>query len=189
MEHTSRPAVFLDRDGTLNVDVDFLDDPAELVLIDGAAEAVLALNEAGFVVAVVTNQSGIARGYLDEARLAEIHGRLEAELGAAGAHLDGIFYCPHHPTEGAPPYRRPCECRKPAPGLLRAATEELDLDLSRSFVIGDSPRDIEAGAALGVPGYLVGDSARQLPPGATAIRVADLATAVEHLLREVRQGK
>ena len=108
---SKRPACFLDRDGVLIHDVGYLSDPADIALIDGAAEAVRRLNEADIATVVVSNQSGIARGFFDEERLAEVHDHLVALLAKHGAHLDAIHYCPHHPTEGKDPYRVQCECR------------------------------------------------------------------------------
>lgn len=184
-----RPAVFLDRDGTLNEEVDFLARAEELVLIPGAAQAVRALNEAGFAAVLVTNQSGLARGLFSASALEAIHARLALELGRAGAHLDAIYVCPHHPSEGSPPLRRDCDCRKPAPGLLVRAARELDLDLERSWVVGDAERDLEAGAALGLPGILVetGKGRAELermrrlghPPPQVA---ADVGSAVQRIL-------
>lgn len=192
----ARPAVFLDRDGTLVEDVDFLTEPDQLVLLPGAAAAVRALNEAGVAVALVTNQSGVARGLLDEERLRHVHERLAEMLAEGGARLDGIWYCPHHPDEGEPPYRAACECRKPAPGLLRAAADALDLDLARSFVVGDSVRDVEAGAALGVPGILVatGNGARQRASlgrvtGPAPRFAPDLAAAVRMVLASLARSE
>ncbi len=189
-----RPGVFLDRDGTLNEDVDFLRTPDELVLLPGVVEAVRALNAADFRVAVVTNQSGIARGFLDEAALERIHAELERRLARGGARLDGIYHCPHHPTQGEAPYRMRCSCRKPEPGLLQRAARELSIDLAQSFVIGDSVRDLEAGARLGVAGILVatgkGVRERELlgrlrdPPPRLA---SDLGQAVELLLADRRR--
>ncbi len=154
------PAVFLDRDGTLNVEVDYLSDPDQLVLIPGAAEALRRFRAAGYLLCVVTNQSGIARGRFDEETLHRIHERFQALLAAEGAGVDSIGYCPHLLPEEAGPtdhqaYVRPCPCRKPAPGLLEDAAQRFDIDLSRSFMIGDSLRDLDAGAALGVRGILV----------------------------------
>lgn len=150
-----RPAVFLDRDGTVNREVDYLADPGELELLPGAAEAIARWNDAGWLVVVVTNQSGIARGILSEERLREIHDRLALILAERGAVIDAFHHCPHHPEIGEPPYRCDCDCRKPAPGMLLRAAAELSIDLSRSWIIGDSFRDLEAGAAAGVPGILV----------------------------------
>ncbi|MEO0481675.1 MAG: HAD-IIIA family hydrolase [Planctomycetota bacterium] len=152
-----RPAVFLDRDGTINEERHFVRDPEGLELLPGARDALLRLREAGHSLVVVTNQSGIARGYLDQARLARLHERLQV---LCGLRFDGLFHCPHHPDAepkdgSVTGYRRSCDCRKPAPGLIHRAAALLDLDLSKSVMIGDSARDIESGAALGIPGILV----------------------------------
>lgn len=150
-----RPAVFLDRDGTLIEERDYLTRIDELALVPGAAVALRELRAAGFALVLATNQSAIARGMLSEEELARIHAELERRLAAEGARLDAIYVCPHHPSEGAPPFRGACDCRKPAPGMLRRAIAELDLAPERSFAIGDAARDLEAGAALGIPGLLV----------------------------------
>lgn len=186
MSERGRPAVFLDRDGTLNAEVDFLCDPRDLRLLPGAAEAVRRLNEAGRVCVVVTNQSGIARGLLDEAQLAVVHAELERQLAAGGARLDALYHCPHHPDHGEV---RECECRKPLPGLLRRAALDLELDLSASLVVGDSARDVEAGAALGVPGLLV-ESGKPLSDEDRARHevVPDLLAAVTRLLDDGPQA-
>jgi D-glycero-D-manno-heptose 1,7-bisphosphate phosphatase len=151
----AEPAVFVDRDGTLNVEVGHLDDAADLDLIDGAGEALRTLRGAGYRVVVITNQSAVARGLLTEDALRDLHARLARRLGAEGARLDGIYYCPHHPTEGRGPYRVECSCRKPKPGLVERAARELDIDLERSFVVGDKLSDLEAGARAGCRGVLV----------------------------------
>ena len=150
-----RPAVFLDRDGVLVDELDFLTDADALRLLPGAAAAVRELNQHGIPAVVVTNQSAVARGLVDERGLGVIHERLRERLAEGGAHLDAIFYCPHHPTEGHAPHRVVCDCRKPAPGLLLRAARMLGLDLERSWIVGDSARDLEAGAAAGVRGVLV----------------------------------
>lgn len=150
-----RPAVFLDRDGTLTVESDWVRRPEELVLLPGAAQAVAELARAGFLVVVVTNQSAVARGMIDERELAAIHARFEELLAAGGARVDGIYFCPHHPTEGVGVYRRECACRKPKAGLLVRAAEELGIEFARSWVVGDARRDLEAGARVGVRGVMV----------------------------------
>lgn len=149
-------AVFLDRDGTLNREVDFLTEPAQLELLPGVAEGLSRLAEDQWLLCVVTNQSGVARGLLSEAVLAEIHGRLREMLASAGAHLDWIGHCPHHPKHGPPDLRRACDCRKPEPGLLLRAAAELDIDLARSWMVGDSARDLQAGRSAGCHSILVG---------------------------------
>lgn len=145
-----RPAVFLDRDGTIVRDAGYLRSPEGLLLLPGAAAAIRSLRDGGFAVVVTTNQSGIARGFFDEKTLSRIHARLQELLAAEGAGLDGIFFCPHHPEEGHPPYRRDCDCRKPKPGLLLRAASVLNLDLARSYAVGDGTRDLEAALAAGV---------------------------------------
>jgi D-glycero-D-manno-heptose 1,7-bisphosphate phosphatase len=151
----SRAGVFLDRDGTLNVEISFLRTPDELDMIPGAARAVKRLNDLGLVTCVISNQSGIARGYLTEADLEPIHDRLACELAREGAHLDRIYYCPHHPTEGIEPYNVECDCRKPRTGMLRKAILEFDLDPGISYVVGDRVADVQAGLAIGAMTFLV----------------------------------
>jgi len=153
---SGRPAVFLDRDGTINVEVDYLSDPADLVLETGVGPAIAALNQSGYDVVVITNQSGVARGILDLETLGRVNARLAELLEADGAHFDALRFCPHHPTVGDERFRKDCDCRKPLPGMMSSAAEELHTDLASSWVVGDSIRDLQAGAAIGVPGILVG---------------------------------
>ena len=143
-----RPAIFLDRDGTLNVEVNYLSAPEQLQLIAGAATAVQQLRAAGYAIIVVTNQSGLARGYLTLDDLRAIHEKLRRELALGGAWVDAIYFCPHHPDDQ-------CECRKPKPGLLLQAAREHDLDLSRSVFIGDAESDLLAAQRAGAHGILV----------------------------------
>lgn len=152
---TGRAGVFVDRDGTLNVEVDYLRSPDQLRLIDGAAESVRKLNDQGLITCVISNQSGVARGFLSERDLVGIHARLREMLLPAGATLDKIYYCPHHPTAGVEPYRVDCPCRKPKPGMLLKGAREFGLELERCFVIGDSIVDIQAGNAVGATTILV----------------------------------
>jgi D-glycero-D-manno-heptose 1,7-bisphosphate phosphatase len=135
-------AIFFDRDGTLIEDVGYPRDPARVRLLDGAAEALAQLGRAGFRLVVVSNQSGIGRGLITAEEARTVHERFVAELEHRGVHLDGARYCPHAPDAG-------CECRKPAPGLLLAAADELGLDLEASFMIGDKAADVEAGRRAG----------------------------------------
>ena len=150
-----RIAVFLDRDGTLNEEVNFVRTPEQLELLPGAADSVRALNERGITVCIISNQSGVARGFFTEEDLVPIHQKLESELGRSGAKIDRIYYCPHHPTEGKPPYNVACSCRKPGIGMLQQAAREFGLDLERSFVVGDRIVDIQAGRAAGATSILV----------------------------------
>ena len=150
-----RWGVFLDRDGVINEEVGYLDNPAALKLIPGAAHAIRCLNRVHIPVIVVTNQAGVARGYFTEQRVHEIHEALSRLLAAEGAHIDRYYYCPHHPAEGLDPYRLDCECRKPKPGMLLKAAEEFNLDLKRCYFIGDKDLDIETGWRAGTHTILV----------------------------------
>ena len=151
----SKRAVFLDRDGTINVEVNYLQKVEQLELISGASTGIHLLNEAGYQTVVCTNQSAVARGYLSEAYLAKIHEELRNMLARKDARIDSFYYCPHHPAEGRPPYRVKCDCRKPRPGMLVSAARDQDIDLKKSFVIGDKVSDLEAGAAVGCKSILV----------------------------------
>jgi D-glycero-D-manno-heptose 1,7-bisphosphate phosphatase len=151
----SRPAVFFDRDGTLAHEVGYVNHVSRFSLYPWAVDAVRLVNRAGLLAVVVTNQAGVARGYFPEAVVHEVHAALRAAMEQGGARLDGIYYCPHHPDVGEPPYRRDCDCRKPRPGLLRRAADELRADLSRSFMVGDRQGDLATGWAVGARGVLV----------------------------------
>ncbi|MCI0524250.1 MAG: HAD family hydrolase [Acidobacteria bacterium] len=148
-------AIFIDRDGTLNEEVGYITDPTQFRLFDFTAEAVRIVNEADWRAIVVTNQSGVARGYFTEDFLLEIHKRLEESLQSQGARVDAIYFCAHHPEIGLPPYRRECDCRKPKTGLIERAARDFDLDPAECFVIGDRYRDIEMGHAAGARGVMV----------------------------------
>jgi D-glycero-D-manno-heptose 1,7-bisphosphate phosphatase len=148
-------AVFLDRDGTLIEDAGYLDSLERITFFPYSVDAVRLLNRAGFGVIVASNQSGVARGFFDEAFVDETHRRIADVLAGGGARVDGFYYCPHHPDGSVTRYRQACDCRKPKPGLLRRAADEHRLDLGRSFVVGDRASDIEAGAAVGAAGVQV----------------------------------
>ena len=142
-------AIFLDRDGTINKMVGFVTKPEQFELIEGAAEAIKAINKSGYLAIVVTNQPVIARGDCTFEELQTIHDKMETELGKVGAFVDAIYVCPHHTDKGfegeRPEYKCNCDCRKPKPGLLLQAAKDFNIDLSESYMIGDSPRDVEAG--------------------------------------------
>jgi D-glycero-D-manno-heptose 1,7-bisphosphate phosphatase len=142
-----RPAAFLDRDGVLNEDNDYVYLPEQWVWVDGAREAVAYLNKHGYAVVVVTNQSGIGRGYYTGHDLHVLNLHVDRELAAAGAYIDGFYHCPHQPEDL-------CECRKPLPGMIERAIVDLDIDRRNSFLIGDRQTDIEAANAAGIPGHL-----------------------------------
>ena len=147
-------AIFLDRDGTLNKMVGFITKPEQFELIDGAAEAIKVINKSGYLAIVVTNQPVIARGDCTFEELQAIHEKMETELGKSGAFVDAIYVCPHHTDKGfegeRPEYKCDCDCRKPKPGLLFQAAKDFNIDLSESYMIGDSHRDVEAGENAGV---------------------------------------
>jgi D-glycero-D-manno-heptose 1,7-bisphosphate phosphatase len=152
---TSRPAVFIDRDGTLTEEVGYVNHPARLMLLPRAGEAIRRLNAAGVAAVVVTNQAGVARGYFSESVLHAVNESLRAQLARVGARLDGLYACLHHPSEGEDPYRVQCECRKPKPGLLLRAAAELGLDLARSTMIGDKASDLVPARRVGANAVLV----------------------------------
>ncbi|VBB09302.1 histidinol-phosphate phosphatase [Lucifera butyrica] len=149
-----KPAVFFDRDGVLNQDIGYLYRPEDFVWTDGAREAIRLCNERGYYVFVVTNQSGVARGYYEERDVIALHNWMQGELAADGAHIDAFYHCPHHPEGKVPQYKAACTCRKPAPGLILQAARDWPVDLAHSFIIGDNPGDVEAGRAAGIKGYL-----------------------------------
>jgi len=148
-------AVFMDRDGTISEETDYLKDPCDLNILPGALDAIRLINENQIKAVVITNQSGVARGYFSEEMVEKIHLRLMELLGEKGVFLDGIYYCPHHPEVGPPQYRKKCNCRKPALGMLNLASTELEIDLSHSYVIGDKLTDIEPAYKVGAKGILV----------------------------------
>ena len=145
--------IFLDRDGTINKYMGFLRKPEELELLPGVAEAIKLINSSGYLAVVVTNQPVIARGEVSFDGLEEIHNKMETLLGQEGAYLDAIYFCPHHPHKGfegeVPELKIDCDCRKPKPGMLLKAAEDLNIELKNSYMIGDSDTDVEAGKAAG----------------------------------------
>jgi D-glycero-D-manno-heptose 1,7-bisphosphate phosphatase len=148
-------AVFVDRDGTVNEEVDFLTSPRDLRLIPRSAEAIRRANDLGLRVIIVTNQSGVARGLLTEAELLDVHRALTERLAAENARVDDIYYCPHHPSEGIGPYRRECDCRKPNTGMVERAVREFRIDPERSYVIGDRTVDVAMAKNAGARAILV----------------------------------
>lgn len=190
----ARPALFLDRDGTLIREVPYLADEAQVQLLPGVGEALGVLTRAGLLLIVVSNQSGIARGLLDAGDVARIQRRIERELEPFGARVDAWYHCPHHPSVGVPPERRRCRCRKPQPGLLDRAAEDFEIDWERSAGVGDDVRDLQAFAARRLPSVLVGTgkgrSARQRLAELGKdpdLYCAHLAEAIPWLLRHTVQ--
>ena len=185
-----RSAVFLDRDGTINREVEHLRDPAQLELIDGSADAIRRINRSGRLAVVVTNQPVLARGDVTHAGLGAIHTRLDSLLGESGAYLDRLYFCPHHPERGfageVPALKIECDCRKPGTGLIDRASQELNIGRADSWMVGDSSADIEAGRRAGLRTVLVrtghagGDDKRALQPDYVA---PDLAAATNWILQ------
>ena len=150
-----RPALFLDRDGTLIKEVNYLNRIDQVHILEGAVQALALARDAGLATVLITNQSAIARGMLTEPDLQAIHSDLSQEIAHRGAQLDAVYYCPHHPEGSVPEYAVRCRCRKPQPGLLLKAAEDLGLDPARSLMVGDCLHDVEAGHRAGCSASLV----------------------------------
>jgi D-glycero-D-manno-heptose 1,7-bisphosphate phosphatase len=189
-----RSAVFLDRDGTINEQMGYINHISRFQILPGVAEAIRSLNEAQIPVVVVTNQSGLARGYFPEELLVAVHEKMISLLAKKGAHVDGIYICPHHPEAKMEEYRQACDCRKPRTGLLRQAAEEMGLDLARSFVIGDRWSDLKTAVGCGatpilvLTGYGRGDAqyigpTQEVQPAFVGV---DLAEAVHWILGKMK---
>lgn len=148
-------AVFLDRDGTINLDKGYFYLPEEFEFEQGSVEAIRLLNQAGYKVFVISNQSGIARGCFTEAQVDHLHQWMNEELAKSDAHIDAFYYCPHHAELGVGSYKKICDCRKPAPGLLLKAGREWNIDMKHSYMVGDHNSDIGAGTAAGVQPFFV----------------------------------
>lgn len=178
-----KPCLFIDRDGTLIEERNYLSDPEQVALIPGAAEAVRKAREAGWLVVVLTNQSGVGRGYFTLEDVARVNRRVEEMLAQEGAGLDGIFVCPHSPEED-------CPCRKPRPGLVEAAARQLPVDLRRSWMVGDKPADLELARNAGLRGALVrtgyGKAAAAQSAEMAEFVAADLGEAVRRILAAKR---
>ncbi len=186
-----KKAVFFDRDGTLLTlyeGTGYLTSTKGMRLMPGAAAAIAACNMAGFLVLLHTNQANIARGRLTEKDLHTIHTTIEKRLQKAGAHIDGIYYCPHHPAGTVERYRLVCECRKPEAGMLTTAIKEFGIDASKSFLVGDSRKDILAGRRAGLNTLLVMTGNAGKEEGAPSIEpdffVANISEAVRHILKK-----
>ncbi len=187
-------AVFVDRDGTLIRELGHLSRLDLIELLPRVGEAICLLQSNGLKVVMVTNQSAVARGLINEQQLHRIHGEIGNHLARTGAFLDGIYYCPHHPTEGTFPYRVSCQCRKPKPGLVQRACSELDLDATGSYVVGDQMSDMELATQVGAKGILIDAMAlnreeyRPVDPGTLPVwgAVGDFWSAAEKIVQDLR---
>lgn len=190
---TDRKVIFLDRDGTINEEVNYLYRKEDLKLIEGAPQAIALLNQAGYEVIVVTNQAGVARGYYTEEDVKELHAYLNEVLAKQQAHVDAFYYCPHHPIHGIGAYKVACRCRKPNIGLLEQAEETGRIDKEHSWMIGDKTSDTKAGIAYGIRTILVGtgygseiyaDDCRKHENSGYDFYQENLLTAVKWILNE-----
>lgn len=187
-----RKACFFDRDGVLIAEANYIKDPDQVRILPGAAEALRLVHAAGFLAIVVSNQSGIARGYFTEVELDAVEERMKRLLAEQGASVDGIYHCFHHPTKGTvPEYVCDCDCRKPKPGMLLAAACDFQLDLSQSVIVGDKTSDVEAGINAGCRAAALvrtGHGAEQnLSPYPGVVDAPDVLTATRLLLSKVSE--
>jgi D-glycero-D-manno-heptose 1,7-bisphosphate phosphatase len=150
-----KPAVFIDRDGTINEQRGYINHISRFILLPGVGQAIFLLNKNDYHVVITSNQSGVARGYFPVELVHETHELMKRELAKDKAHVDGVYFCPHHPNGVVPGYSKPCACRKPGTGLIEKAKSDLEIDMDRSFVIGDRWIDIEFACNAGLPGILV----------------------------------
>jgi len=190
-----KPAVFLDRDGTIIVERGYLSRLDQIELFPWSAEAIRVLKDAGFAVVIVTNQAGIARGFFDESFVRSAHVHLDRLLRAQGAVVDGYYYCPHHPDGAVDRYRMTCECRKPGAGMVRRAAADLGLDVARSFVVGDKWLDVGLARNAGATGVLLrtgyaGTDAPSPPEGLeSAVIVDTLLAAARWIVAETTAAR
>ena len=186
------PGIFVDRDGTLIKEVGYLRRLEQIEILPGVPEAIQLLRQQGLKVAVITNQSAVARGLITEGELREIHQKLSDELARHGAFLDGIYYCPHHPTEGVEPYRIVCDCRKPNVGLARRAAADLNLHIPRSYVVGDQSSDMEVASRIGAKGILIKgetDGHQGQGAGVEVVAVRDFWEAAQWVIQDLDEMK
>jgi len=189
---TVRKAVFLDRDGTLNVEKDYLHRIEDFEFIPGAPEAIKKLKDAGFLVIVITNQSGVGRGYYTLQDVDRLHEHIQKKLSEAGTAIDAFYVCPHHPTEGVSEYKKDCDCRKGKPGMLLQAAQDFNIDLSRSYMVGDKEADIEAGEKAGCRSIMVltgyGEEAAKHMTTNSVLLYEDIRQAAEYILQTPRNN-
>jgi D-glycero-D-manno-heptose 1,7-bisphosphate phosphatase len=190
-----KPAVFIDRDGTINEQRGFINHLSRFALIPGVADALKLLNKNNFLAIIVTNQSGVARGYYPLALVHEVHELMTKSLEKGGAMIDGIFYCPHHPRGIVPEFTYECDCRKPKTGLVNQALKAFDIDMSNSYVVGDRNVDIELALRMSLKGILVktgyglGEMEYVIPemPVKPSYVAEDLLDAVKWILNEEKK--
>jgi len=191
----SKIAVFIDRDGTMSEEVGYVNHLSRFKLLPNTASAIKLLNESEILAVVATNQAGVARGYFEEDMILKVHDYMRAELTKNGAKLDAIYYCPHHPSVGKPPYKNDCNCRKPKPGMILQAEKELGIDLTKSYMVGDKISDVEFGQKMGLKsvmvltGYGIGEYEYQrkdwkVQPDFLA---KDLLEAVEWIIKDAKK--
>ena len=188
-------AVFIDRDGTATEEVGYLNNIDRLKLIKGTSNALRLLNKKGLKAVVITNQAGVARGYFPEELIHKANERLKKLLSKSGAYLDGIYYCPHHPEGKNERYRKNCNCRKPNPGMIEMASDELNIDISRSYVVGDKLSDVSLAHNVGAKGILVltGYGKGELEYLSSEFKqkpdyvADDLNTAVKWILKDIKK--
>jgi len=177
-------AVFLDRDGVINVDTGYVSHSDDFQFIEGVIDACQKIKAKGYMLVVITNQSGIARGYFSEEQFTMLTEWMDWSLADKGVELDGIYFCPHHPDEGIGDYKQACDCRKPQPGMINSAVEHLDIDVSQSYLVGDKISDINAGINAGIATNILVRTGQELTDEGIALadHVLDsLAQVVEAL--------
>lgn len=160
----SGKAVFLDRDGVINIDTGYVSHSDDFEFIEGVIEACQKIKAKGYQLVVITNQSGIARGYFSEDEFMTLTEWMDWSLADKGVDLDGIYFCPHHPEKGIGDYKQACDCRKPRPGMINSAVKHLDIDLSQSFLVGDKVSDLKAGKTAGVATNILVRTGKAITP-------------------------
>ena len=175
----ANPAIFLDRDGVINVDTGYVYLVDDFKFIDGVIDALLKLKQKGYLLVVVTNQSGIARGLFTEEQFMSLTEWMDWSLADRGVDLDGIYFCPHHPSEGSDQYRKSCTCRKPGPDMILDAVKHLDIDLTRSYMVGDKPSDMKAAINAGVAHKILLETGKAITEEGRALADAIYPSLVE----------
>ena len=175
----ANPAIFLDRDGVINVDTGYVYLVDDFKFIDGVIDALLKLKQKGYLLVIVTNQSGIARGLFTEEQFMSLTEWMDWSLADRGVDLDGIYFCPHHPSEGSDQYRKSCTCRKPGPDMILDAVKHLDIDLARSYMVGDKPSDMKAAINAGVAHKILVETGKAITEEGRALAEAIYPSLVE----------